>query len=129
MLPVIVTLLFVIGALVTSAFAHDEKRWRFPFLATAGCAGILTAWGAGALRRMLHHFDTDLSPLLATITAALPFCLVLGSLIVRRKNTPRHTPSINDDPTLRRHVEEKHRRSRKRRQDEEDLENSDMPSA
>ena len=128
MLPIIVAILFVVGALVTSAFAHDEKRWRYLFLATAGCGGFLTIWGSRVLQRMLQHFDTELSPLLATIAAALPFCWVLGNLVVRRRNTPRHTPSINDDPTLRRHVEEKHRRARKRRQEEEAIENSDLPS-
>jgi hypothetical protein len=128
MLPILVTILFIGGALLASAFAHDEKRWRYPFLAAAACAGFLTIWGAGALRRMLQHFDTELSPLLATIVAALPFCWVLGNLVVRRRDTPRHTPSLNDDPTLRRHVEEKRRRARKRRQEEEAIENSDLPS-
>jgi hypothetical protein len=81
------------------------------------------------LRALLRSVDFELSPLLATLAAALPLCLILANLGVRRRNTPRHTPGINDDPTLRRYVEEKTRRARKRRQEEEAIENSDAPSA
>ena len=129
MVPLVVSLLFIAGALTTSAFAHDPKGWRYPFLATTVCAGVLTTWGAGALRTAFRHFDSDLSPLVATLASAIPFCVILANLVVRRRNTPRHFPSINDDPTLRRHVEEKTRRARKRRQDDADLENSDLPPA
>ena len=128
MLPTLVTLLFIVSVLTTSALAHDEKRWRYAFLATAACAGVLTAWGARGLRTMLRSIDLELTPSLATLAAALPWGLILASLVVRRRNTPRHTPSINDDPTLRRHVEEKTRRARKRRQEDEAIENSDVPS-
>jgi hypothetical protein len=75
----------------------------------------------------MDAFDQTLHPALAAMIVALPFFLVLASLFVRRRNTPRHSPSVNDDPTLRRHLEEKHRRARKRRQDEAALENSDAP--
>ena len=128
MLPTLVTLLFIVSVLTTSALAHDEKRWRYAFLGAAACAGVLTAWGARGLRTMLRSIDLELTPLLATLAAALPLGLILASLVVRRRNTPRHTPSINDDPTLRRHVEEKTRRARKRRQEDEAIENSDVPS-
>jgi len=128
MLPTLLTLLVIVSALATSALAHDEKRWRYAFLVTAACAGVLTVFGARGLHTLLRGIDLELSPLVATLTAALPSCLILASLIARRRNTPRHTPSINDDPTLRRHVEEKTRRARKRRQEEEAIENSDVPS-
>lgn len=128
MLPVLVTLLFIVSALTTSALAHDEKRWRYAFLAAAACAGVLTVLGARGLRTLFRSIDLELSPLVAILAAALPLGLILASLVVRRRNTPRHTPSINDDPTLRRHLEEKARRARKRRQDDEAIENSDVPS-
>jgi len=128
MLPIAVTILFVICALVTSALAYDERRWRYPFLIMSVCAGLLTIWSAQGLRKILLKFDYPLHPAIAIIAVALPFCFVIGSLMARRRSTPRHTPSINDDPTLRRHLEEKTRRARKRRQDEEALENSDVPS-
>lgn len=127
MVPLAVTLLFVLSAFVTSAFAHDERRWRYPFLAAVACAGILTAWGAQALRASFRDFWPGFPTALAAVVVALPFGLVLWSLLVRRRNTPRHLPSINDDPTLRRHLEEKNRRARRRRQEEEALENSDTP--
>lgn len=127
MLPLVVTLLFVLSAFVTSGFAHDEKHWRYPFLATVAFAGMLTTWGAQALRNSVHEIWPGFPVALALAVVALPFGLVLWSLIVRRRNTPRHRPSINDDPTLRRHLEEKHRRARRRRQEEDALENSDTP--
>lgn len=128
MLPILVILLFIVSVLTTSALAHDEKRWRYAFLAAAACAGVLTVLGARGLRTMLRSIELELTPLVAALAAALPLYLILASLVVRRRNTPRHTPSINDDPTLRRHVEEKTRRARKRRQEEEAIENPDVPS-
>ena len=128
MLPTLVTLLFIVSVLTTSALAHDGKRWRYAFLGAAACAGVLTVLGARGLRALFRSIDIELAPSLATLAAALPLGLILASLIVRRRNTPRHTPSINDDPTLRRHVEEKTRRARKRRQEDEAIENSDVPS-
>lgn len=127
MLPFVVMLLFVLAAFVTSAFAHDEKRWRYSFFAAVTCAGILTAWGAQAVRNSVHDFWPGFPAPLAALIVALPFGLVLWNLLMRRRNTPRHQPSINDDPTLRRHLEEKNRRARRRRQEEEALENSDTP--
>jgi hypothetical protein len=128
MLPTLVTLLFIVSVLTTSALAYDEKRWRYAFLGAAVCAGMLTVLGARGLRAMFRSIDLELTPLAAVLATALPLGLILASLIMRRRNTPRHTPSINDDPTLRRHVEEKTRRARKRRQEDEAVENSDVPS-
>jgi hypothetical protein len=129
MLPTFVTLLFIAGTLWASATAHDEKRWRYPFFAAVACAGWLTIWVARSLRHLLLEIEINLYAPVAIALVALPFCAVLGSVMVRRQNTPRHSPSIDDDPTLRRHVAEKTRRARKRRQEEAELENSDQPSA
>ena len=128
MLPSLVTLLFIVSVLTTSALAHDEKRWRYAFIGAAACAGALAVLGSRGLRTLFRSIAVELAPSLAILAAALPLGLILLSLIVRRRNTPRHTPSINDDPTLRRHVEEKTRRARKRRQEDEAIENSDVPS-
>lgn len=128
MLPTFVTLLFIGGALAASALAHDGKRWRYAFLVVVACAGWLTIWSARSLRHLLLRVDIELYAPLSVLAAALPFCAVLNSLLVRRQNTPRHSPSLSDDPTLRFHVAEKIRRARKRRQEEADVEDPDQPS-
>ncbi len=129
MLPCFITLLFIGGALAASALAHDEKRWRYPFCAAVVCAGWLTIWSARTLRKLLLVIDLELYTPVAMVAVALPFCAMLSSVMVRRQNTPRHPPRLNDDPTLRGYVAEKIRRARKRRQDEADRENSDQPSS
>ena len=126
MLPSVILLLFIAGALGSSALAHDERRWRYAFLVAVACAGWLTHWSARGVRELFLRIDIELYTPITLLIAAVPFCAVLCSLWVRRRNTPLHSPSFNDDPTLRSHVAEKVRRARKRRADEADSENSDQ---
>jgi hypothetical protein len=128
MLPIATIVLLAVSAFAASALAHDERRWRYPATIAVGCAVVLTAWGAGALRKMLQAISLDLHPVITGAAVAIPLCLLLRSLVTRRTNTPRHTPSIDDDPVMRRYLNEKIRRARKRRQEEDAVEDADLRS-
>ena len=109
---------FIIASMVTSALAYDERRWRYAAGLTVGCAIILSAWTAELLSAGLNFFSYRIVPLSLGGIAATPYIAVLFNLWVRRRRTPRHTPSVDDDPVLRRYLEEKLRRDRRRRQAE-----------
>ena len=127
MLALTITLVLTAAAVAASALAHDERRWRYPMVIAIGCAIYLAVWGAGFLRKILKLFSFDLHPLVAAIAVAVPLGFLLWSLVARRNTIPRHTPGLRDDPVLRRHVEEKLRRARKRRQDDAAAEDRDVP--
>ena len=109
---------FAIASLVTSALAHDERRWRYSVGVTIACAMILVSWTANLLSAGLHYLSHRIDPLMAVLIAATPYVVVVFNLWIRRRRTPRHTPGLNDDPVLRRYLEEKLRRHRQRRQAE-----------
>ena len=118
---IFLAVLTVFGAasLVTSALAHDEHRWRYFAVVTAASAAVLTAWTAKVVGMALQYISFPVHPVVAGFIAGTPFAVVMLNLWIRRRRTPRHTPSLNDDPVLRRYLEEKLRRARRRRQAEE----------
>lgn len=117
---ILFALLMVFGtaSLMTSALAHDELRWRYAAALTVAGAILLTSWSARLLTAGLHHMGYDIHLLMAVLIAGMPNAAVLFNLWIRRKRTPRHTPGPEDDPVLRRYLEEKVRRERRRRQAE-----------
>jgi hypothetical protein len=116
MLFIVLLAVFGAGALVTSALAYDELRWRYAIVVTVACAVILAAWTARLLAAALGWLSWDLHPAIALLISAVPYGAVVFSLWTRRRHTPRHVPGLDDDPVLRRHVAEKLRRLRRRRQ-------------
>jgi hypothetical protein len=127
MLPVAIIILLAVSTVAASALAHDEKRWRYPAIIALGCAVYLAAWGAGMLRKFLKLLSVDLHPMAAAVAVAVPLGFFLFSLVARRNTIPRHTPGVEDDPVLRRYLEEKARRARKRRQEDAAAEDADLP--
>jgi hypothetical protein len=121
--------LFSCSAAVTSGLVYNERGWRYAMGCTAACAVLPLLWIADLLPRLARAASLSLHPALTFVVAALPFGIVLLRLWWRRIHTPRHTPGPEDDPVLRRYLEEKVRRRRKRRQEEALLENSEDPTS
>jgi type VI protein secretion system component VasK len=118
MLFIALLVVFAACAFVTSALAYDQLRWRYAAIITVVCAVLLAAWTAGLLVAVLRWFSLEVNFALALLSGATPYAIVLAGLWRRRRQTPRHTPSLDDDPVLRRHVAEKLRRVRRQRQAE-----------
>lgn len=109
---------FGLASLATSALAHDPRRWRYAAGLMALFAAILTVWTADLLSLALQNAGQPVPRLITLALAATPYGVVMHNLWIRRRRMPRHTPSVNDDPVLRRYLDEKLRRSRRRRQTE-----------
>lgn len=127
MLFVVVLLCFAFAGVVTSGLVHTPRAWHVAMGFTALCAGLLAFWTGQLLQRTARYLSADVSAPLAFGVAAFPFAALLLRLWVRRRNTPRHIPSPDDDPVYRRHRQEKLRRRRLQRQQEEAMEASDEP--
>lgn len=126
MLYLLTLLAFALAAMVTSSLSFDERRWRWAAGCTAACALVLTTWTGAWLQKLGGGSWAALRPAPAFLLGSLPFVLVLVRLWLRRQATPRHIPSLDDDPVMRRYLAEKVRRIRRQRQEEERLEsNSD----
>ena len=109
---------FGLAALATSALAHDPHRWRYAAGLMALAAAILTVWTANLLSLALENAGGPFPRWTTVALAFAPYGIVMLNLWIRRRRAPRHTPGVNDDPVLRRYLEEKLRRSRRRRQTE-----------
>jgi hypothetical protein len=110
---------FAIAAMATGALSHDERKWRYAAGLTVATAATLTWRSAELLISALHFISCDIHPVTAGLLAAGPYAWVVVDLWVRRQHTPRHAPGPDDDPVLRRYLEEKLRRHRRRRHAEE----------
>jgi hypothetical protein len=111
-------LIFVTASLVASAFAHDERRWPYPAAVAIACAILLVIWTAQLMNTGLGYFSYRIPPVISVLIAAPPYLVVILNLLIRRRNTPRHVPGLDDDPVLRRYLAEKLRRRRRQRQEE-----------
>ena len=117
--------IFAISSLVTSSLAYDGRRWIYAATVTT-CSAVVLIWqSAKFLQAIAGFLSFELHLAIAAVFASAPYLYVLFDLWHRRCHTPRHTPSLDDDPVLRRHVEEKIRRGRLRRQAEEQEEMRD----
>lgn len=127
MLLALAILAFTAAAIVTSSLAYTARAWRYAMAVTILCAGAAVAASAGALHAVTRYFSSEVSHGLLVAVSALPFILALASLCNRRRHTPRHTPSPEDDPLYRRFRQEKLRRHRLRRQQDEALDETADP--
>jgi hypothetical protein len=109
---------FVTVAMITSALAHDPHRWGYAASLMAVCAAILAVWSAELLSAGINYLSWPAHPSIIFVFAAAPYAAVVVNVLIRRGRTPQHTPSLEDDPVLRRYVAEKLRRARQRRQAE-----------
>lgn len=109
---------FGIAALATSALAHDPQRWRYAASLMVLSAALLVVWTADLLSLALENAVGPVPGLIILVLAAAPYGMVMLNLWIRRSRTPLHTPSVADDPVLRRYLAEKLQRSRRRRQTE-----------
>ena len=111
-------LLLIFFALATTALSYDERRWRYAAGLTVVSGAILTWRSANLLIQALQFLSCEINPAIAVLLAAGPYTWIVLNLWVRRQHTPRHVPGLDDDPVLRRYLEEKLRRLRHRRQAE-----------
>ena len=118
MIFIALLIVFAAASMVTSALAHDQHRWHYAATITAICAVTLATWTADLLTSALNYVSWQAHPIIVFVFAATPYTAVMRNLWIRRCRTPRHTPSLDDDPVLRRYVAEKVRRTRLRRQAE-----------
>lgn len=128
MLLLALILLLAASTLAASALAHDEKRWRYAAFVSLACSVALVIRGVRALQIASYGISFPLPLPVTCLIVAGPFVFLFASVITRRRNTPRHRRSLDDDPVLRRYLNEKHLRVQKRRREEEDAgENADLP--
>lgn len=126
MLYLLVFVLFVVTAFVTSTLRYTLHAWRWGMAAAVACAVILIGPALRVLPVLAKAVSLPLGPAAIWTLALLPFGVVLLRLWLQRRNTPRALPGPDDDPVLRRFRAEKLRRRRLERQRQELLENADQ---